>query len=192
MELTLGNYFLRVRKWHSLDEKTQYLNNCDLGKLEFGHVRSSKTLHFTVTSFEEGRKFGVGVDMDDHGLTPGLLLDLERRNLIIGYDDAIAIVNVPSKKIVAQFDLGYLFYQFHSLHHLGIPSFFLVLSEVGIKAITYEGIALWNYDASDVIISSVVGNDQVIVKLMDVPEEEIVLSLEDGREVQGDDNPSLL
>ncbi len=182
MELTLGSYFLRVHKWNSVEEKTQYLNKCDLGKLELDNIRSSKTLHFTVTVFVGERKLGIGVDIDDVGLEPGLLLDLERINLIIGYDEAVTVIDLPSMNIVAHFDLDYMFYQFHSLHHLGFTDFFLVQSEVGIKAISYDGSVLWSYVASDIISSLTVSNHSIFIKFMDIPKT-VILSLEDGREI---------
>ena len=111
-----------------------------------------------------------------------MLLDYKNRNIVLGFGEDIVLFNIVNRTIVAEHSFpGSCFYQFITLNHIAVTDYFLVLCEISVSAITYEGQKLWQYDTNDII--SHVSISDGIVKLGLFEGDSKSISIADGSQI---------
>lgn len=183
MNITLGSHYLKLDKWTNRAEMINYLNCCDQGNLIVGEDIYSNSSYYTISSYDNYGKFGIGIVKGNSDLSPNILLDYIHQNIIIGYDKSVCFINILNKQFFSKISLAYIFYQFYSLSHLGVRDFFLVSHEIGIVCIDYEGVERWSYISDEIISKVEIKENYLLLKFMDNLESEICLSITNGETI---------
>lgn len=165
MGISLGEYFIRILKWDNKSEAQNYLNKCDLGKLEFEKDIYSNSYYLTFIVHRSNSTFGIGIYGQNNGIEPAIILDYQTQSLIAGFGRSVCFINIPSQNLTSQYELNCDFFSFFTLRHLGLDNVFLVQSEITITAFNYDGTSIWHYDFGDIIQNVELTEDFVLVSL---------------------------
>jgi hypothetical protein len=111
---------------------------------------------------DEGRLY-IGILSQGSGVQPSWILS--GGNLLVGYNEQVAVFSIINSALVVVVNLLSLFFEFithPSLQHI------CVLCETAVAAISSEGEIKWRVD-TDVICDHTINNEVITLQLMDEP-----------------------
>ncbi len=166
MRISFGEHSVVLRSWETKDEMIGFLEKCDAGSILLGEDEELPVDFYSVAVHLGAIKlhrFGVGICSEGHGLTPQLLLQPTKNELIIGLNDEVVGVNVIEKTVDFKIGLDSLFYDFLPLDEYQT---ILVFHEIGVVVITEDGQEIWHY-SKDIVEDYFVEKEWLHLKFMD-------------------------
>ncbi|NJL54066.1 hypothetical protein HC928_02120 [bacterium] len=176
MYITFGELYVSLDRWDRLEDWELHLSQCELGMIKLTddfHYRGSL---FSITVFRDSQRLGIGFLSKETSLPPSIIVDYRRSKLIIGTNTEVFFIDVNQGVKASSFTLGHLFYQFYTLSHLGFDNIFLVLNELGIDCLTYDGAPVWTYNAHDIISDLIVNASGIEVNLFEGGKQKLAIA----------------
>jgi len=158
-----------------------YLNSFDESALVLGKSEYSGSSHHTITIFSNEIEHGIGISTDFGSIKPSILLDKSRLNIILGFGQSVYFIHIPRNQIIARFTIDSIFYQFLTFFNIGTSDFFWAVHEIGIVAYSFDGKEKWQHSFNDIITKLDVEQNTVLLRLMESPNDQIVVDIESGK-----------
>ena len=172
MRITFGDSELSVLQWSDDADFESFLDGCDAGHLVLGtDSERTQQLHtVTVHLGSSGRRLGIGIRAETHGLFPGLLLREDLSELWIGFNREVAGVVVTNGKLRFRLRLDSLFHRF-----VRVNGTIVVLLEAGVMGLGANGAVQWQH-ATDLIERWSLAAGKVRLEFMDTDPAELKVS----------------
>jgi hypothetical protein len=188
MFLSFGQHIVTLQRWETKQDMLDFLARCSAGSLVLGEEAEQEVEFFSATihlnyccTFREERdgsreqRFGIGVCSEADVPKPHLLLRSAEKIMVFGFNREVVGVDVESKEI--KFRVRFIYSPFRSLVYLDQYGIILAFHEIGVVALTGDGVELWRYE-QDVIVDSMVDGDKLHLRFMDSPP--VTISVRNG------------
>ena len=182
MYLTFLDHYIQLGNWPTRKALIDFLSTCGAGSILLGENSEHQVEFFSVEvklGPDNTQSFGIGILSEGHGLKPNLFLLPRYSMLIFGYNQDVIGILIPDGNIRFSRQLDSLFYEFIPVAHKNI---FLVVQEIGICALNFDGTQKWQY-IKDVVTGTNLKEDTVMVNFMDG--QTVRLDLATGTEMKG-------
>jgi hypothetical protein len=163
VHITLASNYFAIKSYETKSEMSSYLNFCDLGSILLGED-AQQSIHFYTLTIYEGssdNRFGVGVISDSTGSVPHVLALPSNKEILIGFNKRIAVVDFAKRIVKYQFCLDSSFFRFIHLKNI-----VLVFHEIGVIALNESCNEIWRYDG-DIIEDYEIENEDITLRMMD-------------------------
>ncbi len=167
LHVAFGEYTLSIRSHADEGELRRLLARCEAGSIVLGTEVQQKAEFFsavTYLSHHEGRRFGIGLLSEGHGIPPQILLLEGTSRVVLGLNQEVIGVDVLEGVALFSHRLDGLYYAFLNLMTRNTV---LVFHELGVLAMTSRGDLLWRYDAPDVLSNWFVHDGTLHLTFMD-------------------------
>jgi hypothetical protein len=165
MNIELSNGYITLVSCQSKSELQEniriYSNDSIMLGFDTDYMRDFYLVKVCLTT--KNKVFGIGIASEGHGLKPKLLLLPENNILLLGYNKSVSLVNCINNQLVKSICLDSLFYDFYKSE---VHQKIIVIHETGVKVISFEGDALWDYNG-DIVKDYEIKDDILKLVFMD-------------------------
>src|SRR5713101_2027419 len=168
MRISFGQHSLRVKDWSSEVQMFEFLRSSGAEYILLGEDARQYDGFFStevLLGFAGKDSLRVGLISEGHGLLPHLLLIPERDQLLFGFNEQVACVNVNERSVVFRIRLESLF---RSFLRLKAHALILAFHEIGVTALDENGNVEWSY-AKDIVEDCVLSQFHLDLKFLDEP-----------------------
>jgi hypothetical protein len=177
MQIMISGYIVEVHQWQSADQMKRALSACSAGYHLFGEDIEVASEFYTVSFYirAEEHRFGIGVCVGRHGVTPQVLLLPDQDLMVLGVQQEVVGMSLSKGTIRFHRSVPTLFRCFVALTERNL---ILVFDEIGVMALIPDGQILWEH-YKDIIIDSRLIGESLFVEFMDSPP--AVIHILDGK-----------
>lgn len=186
MLLSFSEHAIELYTWETKSDMLNHVAKCDGGAIVLGEdaeqesefygavIRFNYSARVDIQAQETKPKcLGIAICSEGHGLKPNLLL-LPDMTMVFGFNSEVVGISADSRQILFRLSFDTLFGSFLYLDELNT---LLVFNEIGVVALTTNGIELWRYE-KDVITDCLINEGKLYMNFMDSPQ--VILRLSSG------------
>ncbi len=178
MIITFAEYQIELGEWNNKQDMVNYLKNCFNDYILLGENPDQENEFYSLAILSgnsEGKKLGIGVCSQGHGLTPNVLFLPQEMRIILGFNFNVALIDIKRKEILSDVQLDSLFYKFLHIYELDLV---IAIHEIGVIAFSESGDFKWKLNR-DIITGSIITKNGLLLEFMDSPL--VLLNLRDGK-----------
>ncbi|GIV87037.1 MAG: hypothetical protein KatS3mg054_1066 [Chloroflexus sp.] len=177
MQIMIGRHTVEIHQWQSADQMKRELSAYSAGYHLFGEDIEAASEFYTVSFhiMAEEHRFGIGVCVGRHGITPQVLLLPDQDLMMLGVQQEVVGISLTEGTIRFHLSVPTLFRCFVALTERNL---ILVFDEIGVMALIPDGQILWEY-YKDIITNYQLAGESLFVEFMDSPP--VVIHTLDGQ-----------
>lgn len=143
------DFLVGFQRWDTWSEAKEFLRHTD--SIELNLVEDVSYPYYTLSVNKPSLSCKIGILGQFHGLQPTLLLNPTYKKMVIACGKDVFIIDFSGKPTLHQHKSEALLCSIFGLEFLGIPDYFLVISELDVCVIGFDGIKRWEFSVGDFI-----------------------------------------
>jgi hypothetical protein len=161
MFISFMEFSVNFQRWDTLSEARKFLGNINC--LVFDLTNDIDFPYYTISIEKNFLSYKMGILGKFQGIQPTLLLSAIHKKIVLICGMDMFIIDVSNELTQHHYKNQTLLYSVIGLDFLGIVDYFLVIAELNVFVMGFNGVKLWEFELRDLITDWLFEDDHLTI-----------------------------